>query len=199
MSKSLKQASATAKNKYNKNAAFLSNLGESKTSFAVVDALDAIEFAIGNFIAKVQENINQAVGKTGDPLINTGDITNISAEKTESGWIIKSSPHLDFQSKGVSGTERIINSPYRFSGKSKSVNVDAVKTWIRQRNIQFEGVSEDSTAFLIARSIYKNGIDPKNLWEAEAIELADEAGKDIADAIANSIQNNTKIEKNIKI
>jgi hypothetical protein len=188
----LKQASNRAATKYNSNKAGAPIGGQSKYDFDTGDALDNIETAIGDFIARVIGNIDQATGKTGEPLINTGDITNISAERTDSGWEIKAPPQLDWQSKGISGTERKIpGSPYAFSGSKKSVNLDAIKAWIASRGIIFEGVSEDSTAFLIGRSIYRNGIDAKNLWEGEVEQLADEAGKAVADAIASSIGNRT--------
>ena len=195
----LKQASTRAATKYNANKPGAPIGGQSKADFDTGDALDSIETAIGDFIARVIENISNATGKTGEPLINTGDITNISAEKTDKGWVIKAPPQLDWQSKGISGTERKIpGSPYAFSGSKKSVNLDAIKTWIAQRGIVFEGVSEDSTAFLIGRSIYRNGIDAKNLWEGEVQKLADEAGQAIADAIAASV-GNKQTTKDVKI
>jgi len=196
----LKQASSRAKAKYKKpDPSILAGLGTAKATFDATDAISAAEQAIGEFIERVLENINQAVGKTGDPLINTGEITNISAEKTDTGWVIKAPPHLDWQSKGISGTERKIpGSPYSFSGSKKSVNLTAIKQWIASRGIVFEGVSEDSTAFLIGRSIYRNGIDAKNLWEGEVAKLASDAGLAIAEGLAESI-GNRDITKDVKI
>jgi hypothetical protein len=188
----LKQASNRATTKYNAAKPGAPTGGRAKSDFDTGEALDQIETAIGDFIARVIDNIDQATGKTGEPLINTGDITNISAERTDSGWQIKAPPQLDWQSKGISGTERKIpGSPYAFSGSKKSVNLDAIKAWIQSRGIVFEGVSEDSTAFLIGRSIYRKGIDAKNLWEGEVAKLAEDAGQSIADAIAASIANRT--------
>lgn len=195
----LRQASQKANAKYNKpNASAIAGLGVSKSQFDTDSLLSSLEVAIGDFINRVINNIDTAVGSTGDPLINTGDITNISAEQTDNGWQIKAPIHLDFQSKGVSGTERNIpNSPYRFSGSKKSVNLDAIKLWIRQRGIVYEGQTEDQTAFLIGRSIYKKGIDAKNLWEGEVEQLRKDIGDEIANQIAGSFQSN--IKKDIKI
>lgn len=198
---SLKQASQKANSKYNANkpnAAAVSAAGVSKLSVDTGDLLSSMETSIGDFIARVINNIDAAVGKTGDPILNTGNITNISAEQTDSGWQIKAPIYLDFQSKGVSGTERVIpNTPYKFSGSKKAVNLDAVKLWVQQRGIRFEGVSEDSTVFLIARSIYKQGIDPKNLWEKEVQQLQEEVGEQIANQIAQSFSGTRK--KDVKI
>lgn len=198
---SLKNASnkANAKKKKADYANFLSGLGKSKIEFDKDAILDAIEGSIGEFITRVINNIDKAVGSTGEPLINTGDITNISAEKTENGWRIVAPPQLDFQSKGISGTERSVpNSPYKFSGSKKAVNLDSVRLWVRQRGIKYEGMTEEQTVFLISRSIYKKGIDPKNLWEGEVSKLQEDIGKEIANQIAASFSNNS-IKKDIKI
>ena len=198
----LKQASQKANAKYNSNkpnAGAVGSIGVSKLQVDTGDLLSSMEVAIGDFISRFINNIDAAVGKTGEPLINTGDITNITAEQTDDGWQIKAPFQLDIQSKGVSGTERVIaNTPYKFSGSKKAVNIDAIKVWIRQRGIQYEGLTEDQTAFLIARSIYKQGIDPKNLWEKEIEQLKEEIGEQIANQIAESISNKP-IVKDIKI
>lgn len=199
----LKQASQKAKAKFNSTkpnaAALIGSLGVSKLQVDTDSLLTAMETAIGEFISRVITNIDSAVGKTGAPLINTGDITNISAEQTGDSWQIKAPAHLDFQSKGVSGTERQVpNSPYKFSGNKKSVNLDAIKLWIKQRGITFEGLSEDQTAYLIGRSIYRQGIDPKMLWENEVEKLKEDIGEEIAKQIAASVAGNP-IKKDIKI
>lgn len=197
----LKQASSTAKAKYNSkkpNSSILSQLGTSKLSVDTSTLLDSMQVAIGEFIDRVLQNIDAAVGKTGAPLINTGEITNITAEETKNGWVIKAPKQLDYQSKGVSGTERRIpNSPYAFSGSKKSVNLDAIKIWVKSRGIAFENMTEDQTAFIIARSIYKNGIDPKNLWEKEIDKLKEDIGEEVANQIAASIS--VPATKDIKI
>ena len=199
----LKNASQRANAKFNSKkpnaAALIGSLGVSKLQVDTSSLLSSMETAIGEFITRVINNIDAAVGKTGAPLINTGDITNISAEQTDDGWQIKAPPHLDFQSKGVSGTERQVpNSPYKFSGNKKSVNLDVIKLWIRQRGINFEGLSEDQTAYLIGRSIYRQGIDPKRLWEDEVEKLKQDIGEEIANQIAQSVASNP-IKKDIKI
>jgi len=198
---SLKQASQKANAKYNANkpnAAAVAGIGTPKLNVDTDSLLTSMEVAIGEFINRVIINIDKAVGKTGEPLINTGDITNISAEQTANGWEIKAPAQLDFQSKGVSGTQRQIpNSPYRFSGSKKAVNLDAIKLWVQQRGIVYEGLTQEQTIFLIARAIYKNGIEPKNLWENEIDKLKDDIGEGIANQIAASFTN-TKT-KTIKI
>ena len=200
MPSSLKQASnkANAKRKKADYANFLSGIGQQKVQFDKDTLLDTLEFSIGEFINRVINNIDAAVGKTGDPLLNTGAITNISAEKDDNGWQIKAPPHLDFQSKGVSGTKKQVpNSPYKFSGSKKAINLDAVRLWVKQRGIVWEGMTEDQVVFLIAKSIYEQGIEAKNLWEKEVEKLRKDIGDQIAEQIANSFSNT--IKKDIKI
>lgn len=198
----LKTASNRANQKYNSNkpnAAAVASLGTLKSAFDEEAILTSIEEAIGNFIERVINNIDKAVGKTGEPLMNTGNITNIQAIKSETGWKIVAPPYFDYQSKGVSGTKKAVpNSPYRFSGSKKTVNIDSVKEWIQQRGIIFEGMTQDQTAFLIAKSIYEKGITAKNLWEDEVELLKKEINIQIAEQIKNSFTLSTS-RKNIKL
>ena len=68
-----------------------------------------------------------------------------------------------FQDKGVSGTKRKYNTP--FSYKNKRPPLKPIEDWVTKRRFQFRKengkfMSYKSTAFLITRGIFKNGIKP---------------------------------------
>jgi hypothetical protein len=77
----------------------------------------------------------------------------------------------DFLDKGVQGkssTKKAPNSPYRFgrkTGKSGGLT-EGIDKWVRDRKIQFRDkktgkfLTYQSTAFIIARSIYQTGMKP---------------------------------------
>jgi hypothetical protein len=69
-----------------------------------------------------------------------------------------------FQDKGVSGTKKKYDTP--FSYKSKRPPLKPIQDWVTKRRFQFRNkengkfMSYKSTAFLIAKGIFKNGIKP---------------------------------------
>ena len=89
--------------------------------------------------------------------------------------------HGVFQDKGVSGKEKKYNTPYSY--KSKMPPTKALDKWVIRRGIaprDAKGrlISRKSLKFLIARSIYKNGIKPSMFFtkpfEAAYDRLPDE-------------------------
>ena len=91
-------------------------------------------------------------------------------------------PYGDFQDKGVKGKNSTYpstqTSPYRFgSGTGKKGGLtEAMNKWVRDRKIQFRDkkgkfLSYDSTAFLIARSVYRKGI-PATMFYSRPFNLA---------------------------
>lgn len=73
---------------------------------------------------------------------------------------------LDKGVKGKSSSAKAPNSPYKFGTKSgkKGGLTQGIDKWVRQRGIQFRDkksgkfISYESTAFIIARSIYQTGL-----------------------------------------
>jgi hypothetical protein len=69
-----------------------------------------------------------------------------------------------YQDKGVSGTQKKYDTP--FSYKSKKPPLKPIQDWVTKRRFQFRNketgkfMSYKSTAFLITRGIFKNGIKP---------------------------------------
>lgn len=94
-------------------------------------------------------------------------------------------PYGDFQDKGVRGTDaspiNTANSPFRFGkskgkGKTQGGLSDSINKWVRARRFQFRDkkgkfMSYDSTAFLVARSIYRKGI-PATFFYSRPFGLA---------------------------
>jgi hypothetical protein len=69
-----------------------------------------------------------------------------------------------YQDKGVSGTQKKYDTP--FSYKSKRPPLKPIQDWVTKRRFQFRNketgkfMSYQSTAFLITKGIFKNGIKP---------------------------------------
>ena len=69
-----------------------------------------------------------------------------------------------YQDKGVSGTKKKYDTP--FSYKSKRPPLKPIQDWVTKRRFQFRNketgkfMSYKSTAFLITKGIFKNGIKP---------------------------------------
>jgi hypothetical protein len=91
-------------------------------------------------------------------------------------------PYGEFQDKGVRGKNSTYPesqaSPFRFgTGKGKKGGLtEAMKKWVRARRFQFRDekgkfLSYDSTAFLIARSVYRKGI-PASFFYSRPFNLA---------------------------
>jgi len=89
----------------------------------------------------------------------------------------------EFQDKGVKGKNSTYPesqaSPFRFGtgkGGKKGGLTEAMKKWVRARRFQFRDekgkfLSYDSTAFLIARSVYRKGI-PASFFYSRPFNLA---------------------------
>jgi hypothetical protein len=78
-----------------------------------------------------------------------------------------------FQDAGVSGTKKKYNTPYSY--KSKMPPVKAFDKWLVRKGIapreKGKFTSRKSLAFLIARSVYRNGIKP-SLFFTKPFEAA---------------------------
>lgn len=182
MPSNLKQASQRAIIK-SKSAAAANVGGASKLE--VEEVVDSMELAIGEFIQKVIENISTK-------LQTSGNITNITAEKSDTGWRIIAPAYLDFQSKGVNGVEVTHNSPYSFKpGVENAPPPSALKDWSESRGLN---------PFAVSKSLQKKGITPKRLWEDEVDELAKKVTEAVAETITNSISPQPiKKEVNVKL
>jgi hypothetical protein len=97
----------------------------------------------------------------------------------------------EFQDKGVSGTKKKYNTPFRY--KSKRPPLKPIEDWVTKKRFQFRNkesgkfMSFKSTAYLIAGGILKNGIKPslfftkpfEKAFERMPDELVEAYGLDI--------------------
>ena len=104
-----------------------------------------------------------------------------------------------FQDQGVSGTKKKYNTP--FSYKSKMPPLKPIENWVKNRRFQFRKengkfMSYQSTAFLITRGIFKNGIKPslfftkpfEKAFERLPDELIEAYGLDVEQFLKYTIQ-----------
>jgi hypothetical protein len=80
----------------------------------------------------------------------------------------------EFQDKGVSGVKKKYNTP--FSYKSKMPPSDVFEAWIKRKGIKGRDkrgrfITHKSLSYLIARSVFNNGIKP-SLFFTRPFELA---------------------------
>ena len=69
----------------------------------------------------------------------------------------------NYQDKGVSGKNKKYNTPYKYTNKmppSKALDKWTIRKGIAPRDKEGKFLSRKSLTFLIARSIFKNGIKP---------------------------------------
>jgi len=100
---------------------------------------------------------------------------NVSQTGDSFSMVFKMADYGEFQDKGVKGkssSSKAPNSPYRFgTGRGKKGGLrESIPKWVRAKRFQFRDrktgkfMSYDSTAFLIARSIYQTGIRPSEFF-----------------------------------
>lgn len=195
MPQNLKSASKKAIHKGNVDK--LDTLGRSKDVFDIEGALNVIELVCGQFIERVLENI-----KSKPDFVVTGAITDITLDPTDTGVNIMAHPHLIYQSRGVSGTERKYDTPHEFTNKMPPGNV--FEDWIRRKKLNlrdnekysrkktpFKLLTEEdkikSVSWAISRSIFKKGIPPKDVYEKEIPKLLQDLQKEISDFMVQNI------------
>ena len=179
----------------------LNNLGQSKDLFTT--SLNAIEQVLGDFISRVQDNINKA------DLPVTGKIADIELVSKEREIQVLANEWLIYQDKGVSGTQVKYNTPFRYTDKMPPP--DVFKDWIKRKNLNlrdnkkyygkespFKSLTQEEqierTSWVIAKSVYKKGIKPKNIMTPELRTLEDE----LAEAVGESIVLNLVFDRESK-
>jgi hypothetical protein len=96
----------------------------------------------------------------------------------------------EFQDKGVSGVKKKYNTP--FSYKSKMPPLDVFEAWIKRKGIKGRDkrgrfITNKSLSYLIARSVFNNGIKP-SLFFTRPFELAyKRLGDDVINAFGLDI------------
>ncbi|MFL5808624.1 MAG: hypothetical protein ACJ749_03830 [Flavisolibacter sp.] len=151
------------------------DLGTSKDELEFENELTAAQAAAGEFIKRVQSNV-KASGMS-----MTGKMANLSIKVEGNSVQVLAHPHLIFHDKGVSGTNRKYDTPFAF--KDKMPPPDKIKQWIAEKGLKpKEGQTEEGLAFAVAKSIQKNGHEPKHFFSKEIPQLV----KDLQSAVAGA-------------
>ena len=109
-----------------------------------------------------------------------------------------------FQDKGVSGTEKKYNTPYKYTDKMPPPS--KMDKWIVKRNLKgIRGkdgkfISRKSLQFMIARSIYKKGIKPSLFFTNPFKKAFKNINEDLIEAYKLDVQKliKTTIKDNFK-
>ena len=109
-----------------------------------------------------------------------------------------------FQDKGVSGTEKKYNTPYKYTNKMPPPS--KMDKWIVKRNLKGvrgkdgKFISRKSLQFMIARSIYKKGIKPSLFFTKPFEKAFKNINKDLIEAYRLDVQKlmETTIKNNLK-
>jgi len=109
-----------------------------------------------------------------------------------------------FQDKGVSGTEKKYNTPYKYTDKMPPPS--KMDKWIVKRNLKGvrgkdgKFISRKSLQFMIARSIYKKGIKPSLFFTKPFEKAFKNINKDLIEAYRLDVQKlmETTIKNNLK-
>ena len=116
-----------------------------------------------------------------------------------------------FQDKGVRGkssSAKAPNSPFKFgtgTGKKGGLS-EGINKWVKRKRFQFRDrksgkfLSYDSTAFLISRSIYNNGIKPSLFFTKPFKKAFKNLDKDIVKAFRLDVEAilKTSVKDNLK-
>ena len=109
-----------------------------------------------------------------------------------------------FQDKGVSGTEKKYNTPYKYTNKMPPPS--KMDKWIVKRNLKGvrgkdgKFISRKSLQFMIARSIYKKGIKPSLFFTKPFKKAFKNINEDLIEAYKLDVQKliKTTIKDNFK-
>lgn len=201
MAKSIRNSTAKARNQAKINQ--LNNLGTSVDDLEFSDVMTPLEGVIGDFILRVQENINNEKN-----FVTTGKISDITMKAENGGISVFGSPHLIYQDRGVSGTKKKYNTPHSYLDKKPPLQpfldwVKAKQIFLTEKNDKFrvydmrlskkdrtkdrpvKELTDDqkrtNAAYAMRESVFQDGIEPKNIYEKEIPQLVDE----LAEVIAN--------------
>lgn len=200
---------ATKKSIYESKVQQLDQFGTDVGEFIKDETLNVIENIVGDFIIRVQDNILSQTN-----MITTGDIADITI-KPENGAInVYANPHLIYQDRGVNGSKKkYYNTPHAYKDKMPPVSV--FKEWIKRKNINlvdnenyrgepspFKDLTEEqkinSAAWGMAKTIYKEGFKPRNIYSKEIGQLVNDLQQEIADFCVQAITQSIDVKPSAK-
>ncbi|MEM1337270.1 MAG: hypothetical protein AAGF96_05945 [Bacteroidota bacterium] len=107
----------------------------------------------------------------------------------------------EFQDKGVSGTERKYNTPFKFTNKrppASEFDQWQVRKGLAGRNERGQFTSRRGANFDLANHIYKQGIRPKLFFTKAWEDAFKELPEDIIEAYGLDVEDLMRITLNIK-
>jgi hypothetical protein len=132
-----------------------------KETQTLVDA--ELEAAAMNFVGLAKKDLASQGGDRGTLLRSISYSKTKDLQYTVSANVFYA-PFIEFGTKSkfnpYPGTEEFANQYKGAKGSGTLRLIDAIKGWVKRKRIA-TGKEVDRVAFLIARSIYKNGISPK--------------------------------------
>lgn len=186
----------------------LDKIGKDPAKFLQEESFSAVENVLGDMIIRVQENINKIPN-----FVNTGKITEMYT-KAENGVVnLYGTPHLLFQDRGVSGTEKKYNSPHGFTDKMPPPSVFI--PYIKSKNLKLrdnakyygeespfkettEAKDQEKLSWAIAKSIYKKGIKPKNVFSKEIKQTLKELKEIVPNVMIQSFNQIIAVKESAK-
>lgn len=190
MAKTLKQASKAAI--YRSKVKELDNLGTNPQEFLEAGTMSIIEEILGDFILRVQDNINKQ-----KDMVVTGKISDIDLQAQDGVINVLANKHLLYQDRGVSGVNKKRDTPHSYTDKRPPVSV--FREWIKRKNINlrnsramgfeerspFDDMTEDkqinAAAWAMATKVFKEGFKGRKIYSKEIPKLIKDLEKEIAD------------------
>lgn len=189
--KNRKQASKASI--YRSKVKELDNLGTNPQEFLEAGTMSIIEEILGDFILRVQDNINKQ-----KDMVVTGKISDIDLQAQDGVINVMANKHLIFQDRGVNGAViKKYDTPHAYSDKRPPVSV--FREWIKRKNINlansrkmgfeersdFEDMTEDkainAAAWAMATKVFKEGFKGHKVYSKEIPQLIKDLEKEIAD------------------
>lgn len=213
MAKNLKGASKAAI--YRSNVEKVGQLGTSRDMFE--ESLSVVEQVVGEFIDRVQENINKEKN-----FVTTGKINEITIQSKDGVINVYAHPHLIYQDRGVNGSKKkLYDTPHSYTDKMPPVQV--FKDWIKEKKLfltdkndehrkyddrlsdkeksqdrPFKELTEDEkiekAAWGMAQKVFQEGFKPRKIYSKEIPKLIEDLQKELTDFAIQQIENQITLQ-----
>ncbi len=200
------RAQASKKSQYEAKVSQLDSLGTNAGEFVQQEGMTAIENACGEFIDRVQANIESHPN-----MITTGGISDITLVSKDGGIEIHANKQLIFQDRGVNGSVvQLYDTPHAYSNKKPPIA--AFVEWIKKKKSfltdkndyhrkydktdsgkerPFKELTEEqkitNAAYAVREKVFQEGFAPKNLYSKELPKLISDVEKELANFVMQSI------------
>jgi len=196
--KNLKQASK--KSIYESRVQQLDGLGSNLSEFLQEESMSALEKVAVDFIARVQENINNEPAG----MVKTGKMSDIRIKAEDGSLDITGVKHLIYQDRGVNGfVNKLYQTPHSYTDKMPPVQVFI--DYIKENNLRLRNnetyygdpsktkeLTEEQqikkAAWGMAVNVFKNGFKPRKIFSKEIPQLIEEAKIQVSNFAVQSIK-----------